>query len=67
LSYGVASLVGYSRMETDAHWLSDVTASAFIGIGVAKEVAKLDRARHGITFAPRVGPDGWSVQVAKSF
>jgi membrane-associated phospholipid phosphatase len=52
LSYGVAGLVGYARMEHDAHWLSDVTAGAFIGIGVAKQVSKLHRTRRAIAFAP---------------
>jgi membrane-associated phospholipid phosphatase len=54
LSYGVAGLVGYARMEHDAHWLSDVTASAFIGIGVVKQVSRLNRGRRGseLAFAP---------------
>ena len=52
LSYGVAGLVGYARMEHDAHWLSDVTAGAFIGIGVVKQVSKLNRERrHGVSIA----------------
>jgi len=52
LTYSIAGLVGYARMEHEAHWASDVTAGAFIGIGVAKQVAKLDRKRKGIAFAP---------------
>jgi membrane-associated phospholipid phosphatase len=39
-------------MEHEAHWLSDVTAGAFIGIGVVKQVSKLNRTRKGIAFAP---------------
>jgi membrane-associated phospholipid phosphatase len=45
LAYGVATLVAYSRMESDAHFLSDVTAGAMIGVGVARHVVKLDRER----------------------
>jgi membrane-associated phospholipid phosphatase len=52
LSYSVAGLVGYARMEHEAHWLSDVTAGAFIGIGVVKQVSKLNRTRKGLAFAP---------------
>ena len=55
LSYSVAGLVGYARMEHDAHWLSDVTASAFIGVGVVKQVSRLNRKRRGgvtLAFAP---------------
>jgi membrane-associated phospholipid phosphatase len=52
LSYGIAGLVGYARMEHDAHWLSDVTASAFIGIGVARHVTKANNERRHIAIAP---------------
>jgi membrane-associated phospholipid phosphatase len=45
LSYGLASMVAYSRMEKDAHYLSDVTAGAMIGIGVARSVHAFDRGR----------------------
>ena len=46
LSYGIASMVGYARMEKDAHYLSDVTAGAMIGIGVARSVNAFNRGRH---------------------
>lgn len=46
LSYGIASMVAYARMEKDAHYLSDVTAGAMIGIGVARSVYAFNRGRH---------------------
>ncbi len=37
-SYGVASMVGYARMERKAHWASDVLAAALIGTFVGREI-----------------------------
>ncbi len=53
LSYGIATMVAYSRMEKDAHYLSDVTAGAMIGIGVAHAVRNYDSGlRHHIAVGP---------------
>ncbi|MFQ5719723.1 MAG: phosphatase PAP2 family protein [Acidobacteriota bacterium] len=35
-AWGTAGLVGVERMNFDRHWLSDVTASAFLGLGTAR-------------------------------
>jgi hypothetical protein len=67
LSYGVAGLVGYSRMVHDAHWLSDVTAGAFIGIGVAREVSKLNLERRGVVLVPFHEQGTWGIRLAKTF
>ena len=68
LAYGVAGLVGYARVEHDtAHLLSDVTAAAFIGIGVAKEVSALHRARRAVVVTPLPVPSGWGVRVSAAF
>ena len=67
LSYGVAGLVGYARVEHDAHWLSDVTAGAFIGVGVAKQVSKLNRRRRGIAFMPLEERGVHGVRIAVAF
>jgi len=67
LCYGVAGLVGYARMEHDAHWLSDVTAGAFIGIGVTKEVTKLNNARRGIAFTPLEERGARGIRISVSF
>ena len=67
LAYGVASLVGYARVDHDAHFVSDVTAGAFIGIGVAKRVAELNRQHRGIAFVPVHDATGWRIAVSRSF
>jgi len=66
LSYGVAGLVGYSRIVHDAHWLSDVTAGAFIGIGVAHEVATLNLERRGVVLLPYYEQGAWGIRFAKT-
>jgi len=40
LAYGSAGLVGYCRVEQNAHWSSDVVAGALIGWSVARSVVK---------------------------
>jgi membrane-associated phospholipid phosphatase len=67
LCYGVASLVGYARIEHDAHWVSDTTAGAFIGIAVAKSVSRADRARRGLALTSAAAPETWGLSFAKAF
>jgi membrane-associated phospholipid phosphatase len=67
VSYSVAGLVGYARMEHDDHWLSDVTAGAFIGVGVAKEVSKLNRNRKAIAFMPLEERGARGIRISVSF
>ena len=69
LSYGIAGLVGYARMEHDAHWLSDVTASAFIGIGVARHVTKAnaERRQHRLAIVPFDEQGVIGVRIATAF
>ena len=67
LAYGVASLVGYARVDHDAHFVSDVTAGAFIGVGVAKRVAALNRQHRGFAFVPVHDATGWRIAVSRSF
>ena len=67
-AYGVASLVGLARIEQDAHFLSDVVASAMIGIGVAKSVVAFNKRKRGaLTLRPAIAPDHWGLELAASF
>lgn len=45
--YGVASLVGLQRIYTNAHWTSDVVASAVLAVVVSKGANRLVRRRWG--------------------
>jgi membrane-associated phospholipid phosphatase len=72
-AYGPALLVGFARLRHDAHWASDVTAGALIGIGVGRAVARLDvplRSRgsaHHAMVVPLIGPHEQGVVVIASF
>jgi membrane-associated phospholipid phosphatase len=60
LSWGLAGLVGWERMQLDAHWASDVVAGALLGIVVGRWVSDRGRveASGDLRFAiqPAVGP-----------
>lgn len=40
LSYGLAGVVGYSRVEQNSHYASDVVAAAIIGTAVGRTIVK---------------------------
>jgi len=44
-SYGIAGLVGMSRMYEDAHWLSDAAAGAAIGTAVGVAIVRFNEKR----------------------
>lgn len=51
-AYGLASLVGLSRVQRDAHFLSDVAAGALIGTWTGRQVAALHDGADRLSFAP---------------
>lgn len=56
-AYGLAGLVGWSRMEHNAHYASDVLAGALIGTVVGRTVVRLhSNERLSIAVAPPVNP-----------
>jgi membrane-associated phospholipid phosphatase len=54
--YGLATLVGLSRLTEDAHWLSDVFIGAAIGYTVGRMVVRNQRRRFQV--APALAPGG---------
>jgi hypothetical protein len=57
-AYGVAGLVGLSRMEENEHYASDVLAGALIGAAVGNAVVRIHGAeRFRISPAPPVNPE----------
>jgi len=74
LSYGLAGLVGLSRVEHRQHFMSDVVASAVIGTFVGKTVVAHNqglrakaRAKVAVSFAPMVGPGSYGLSLALKF
>ena len=65
-AYTLAGLVGWSRMEHNAHYASDILAGALIGTVVGRTVVRLHEMEHvRISVAPSVNPA--SPGVALSF
>ncbi|MEI7842963.1 MAG: phosphatase PAP2 family protein [Gallionellaceae bacterium] len=67
--YSVAALVGVARMYNDAHYASDVTASAFIGTLVGKSIVhhNLSLRTKKMAMLPIIAPDYAGVQVVGVF
>jgi membrane-associated phospholipid phosphatase len=65
-SYGVASMVGYARMERNAHWASDVLAGALIGTFVGKTVVQFNKNRR-FEITPIVDGDTVGAKVTHTF
>lgn len=69
-AYVAAGLVGVSRLETNAHHLSDVLAGAALGCIVGRTTTRRDgeplHDRRHLTFSPAVGPSGGGLGLAAS-
>ncbi len=66
-SYGVASMVGYARINGNRHWTSDVLAGAALGTFVGHVVVHFNQHHRGLALAPVVGPHLQGVQLSWSF
>lgn len=74
LSYGLAGLVGLSRVEQRQHFMSDVVAAGLIGTFVGKSVVGYNqslradsRSKVSMSFAPIVQPGGFGISLAMTF
>ena len=56
-AYGLASAVGYARLNNNRHWPSDVLAGATIGTFVGKTVVHFNAKHRQVSIQPLVGPD----------
>lgn len=63
-AYGMAGLVGASRIHQDQHWLSDVACGALLGVAIGKGVSRWER-RSG--WARSVYTDGRGLYLRMSF
>jgi len=65
-SYGVASMVGYARMERNVHWASDVLAGALIGTIVGTTITRFNKDRR-YKLSPVANENTVGLKVAHSF
>ncbi len=55
-AYLTAGLVGYSRLQSNKHWLSDVVAGAGLGILAGRAVWRVHRRAGRVALAPWLAP-----------
>jgi membrane-associated phospholipid phosphatase len=66
-SYTLASMVGFSRINKNSHWTSDVAAGAVIGTFVGHEVVTFNERHRHLALSPVIGPGVQAVQLTWSF
>jgi len=67
VSYGMASGVGYARLNSNAHWASDVLAGAAIGTTVGHIVVRFNQHHRKVSVMPIVGPHMQGAELTYSF
>ena len=66
-SYTLASMVGFARINNDAHWASDVLAGAAIGTFVGDLVVKINDNHRGVVVAPLIGDHMAGIELSLPF
>jgi membrane-associated phospholipid phosphatase len=57
IAYGMAGMVGLSRLVLDKHWTSDVAAGAVLGWAIGKSLSRRHSTQHGsLDFFPFTDP-----------
>lgn len=69
LSYGIATMTGYSRLNDNKHWASDVVLGAALGYFTSKTILKLHSNKKGrhFTIYPRVDRRGGGLVLSTRF
>lgn len=69
LSYGIATLTGYSRINDNNHWASDVFFGAMLGYFTSKTILKLHSNKKGrhFTIYPRADRRGGGLFLSTQF
>jgi membrane-associated phospholipid phosphatase len=65
--YGIASAVGYARLDLNYHWASDVLAGAALGTFVGHVVVHVNHNRWGVAVQPVIEPTMKGAQLSWSF
>jgi membrane-associated phospholipid phosphatase len=68
-AYAAAVFIGYSRIESNRHYLSDVLAGATLGVIVSRTVTRLNGGavkRHSLSVSPSTDANGGGVGVGVS-
>jgi membrane-associated phospholipid phosphatase len=63
-SWGMASAVGFARVNHNAHWTSDVLAGAAIGVFVGETVV---RGHQRFSVSPMISPEMKRLQMSWSY
>ncbi len=69
LAYGLAALVGWSRMNDNKHWASDVFMGASLGYFTGKTICKLheNKDNSNVTIMPDIGTQHSAVMISYAF